>query len=83
MNITLDKCGHTIIKKCHDENPSCTFKCVDRLDCGHACERNCHKNDDADHVEVKNGLFLKCTTYYLKNLVSIIFKRFKLFMIVK
>lgn len=48
----MEECGHMIIAKCHEEKPKCTFKCYDRLDCGHACERNCHKNDDPDHEQV-------------------------------
>lgn len=54
METTLNDCGHKITKKCFEENPLCTYKCFDRLDCGHACERNCHKNDDADHEKVKH-----------------------------
>jgi len=48
----LEICGHTILKKCHDKKPLCSYKCIDRLDCGHACEKNCHKDDDPDHEEV-------------------------------
>ncbi|KAL4098189.1 hypothetical protein QTP88_022837 [Uroleucon formosanum] len=49
----LEKCGHTILKSCHDKKPICSYKCIDRLDCGHVCEKNCHKNDDPDHEEYK------------------------------
>ncbi|XP_026819027.1 NFX1-type zinc finger-containing protein 1-like [Rhopalosiphum maidis] len=49
MESILEECGHKVIKKCHDKNPNCSVKCYIRLDCGHACERNCHKNDDPDH----------------------------------
>ncbi|XP_060843722.1 NFX1-type zinc finger-containing protein 1-like [Rhopalosiphum padi] len=45
----LDECGHKIMKKCFDKSPNCSVKCYNRLDCGHACERNCHKTDDPDH----------------------------------
>ncbi|XP_027846821.2 NFX1-type zinc finger-containing protein 1-like [Aphis gossypii] len=45
----LENCGHTILKKCCDKEPKCTYKCLDRLECGHACEQNCHKNDDPEH----------------------------------
>lgn len=48
----LVECGHTIVKPCHEKKPNCTFKCFDRLDCGHVCERNCHKNDDPNHERV-------------------------------
>lgn len=40
------------MRKCHDKSPNCTVKCIIRLDCGHACQRNCHKNDDPDHENV-------------------------------
>ncbi|KAE9534042.1 hypothetical protein AGLY_008778 [Aphis glycines] len=49
MESVLEECGHKVIKKCHDKNPNCSVKCCIRLDCGHACERNCHKNDDPNH----------------------------------
>ncbi|KAL5237885.1 hypothetical protein ACI65C_005295 [Semiaphis heraclei] len=45
----LKNCGHKVIRKCHDKKPNCSVKCYIRLDCGHACERNCHINDDPDH----------------------------------
>jgi len=48
----LEICGHTILKKCHAKKLICSYKCIDRLDCGHACEKNCHKDDDPDHEEV-------------------------------
>lgn len=41
-----------LTKECHEKNPNCTFKCFDRLDCEHACERHCCKNDDPDHEVV-------------------------------
>lgn len=49
METVLEECGHKIIKICHEKKPNCTFKCYDRLDCGHACQLNCHKNDDPNH----------------------------------
>ncbi|XP_026822366.1 NFX1-type zinc finger-containing protein 1-like [Rhopalosiphum maidis] len=49
VEFVLEKCGHTILKKCSDKEPKCTYKCIDRLECGHACEQNCHKNDDPEH----------------------------------
>ncbi|XP_001949970.2 NFX1-type zinc finger-containing protein 1 [Acyrthosiphon pisum] len=53
VKVFLEICGHTIFKKCHDKKPICSYKCIDRLDCGHACEKNCHKDDDPDHEEYK------------------------------
>lgn len=49
MQVVLKECGHTVIAKCCDKNPKCTFKCFDLLNCGHDCKKNCHKNDDPDH----------------------------------
>jgi len=49
----VENCGHTVIRKCHDKKPNCSAKCYIRLDCGHACERNCHINDDPDHEKVE------------------------------
>jgi hypothetical protein len=61
VEFVLEKCGHTILKKCSDKEPKCTYKCIDRLECGHACEQNCHKNDDPEHEKVvfvfKNVLY--------------------------
>jgi len=61
VEFVLEKCGHTILKKCSDKEPNCTYKCIDRLECGHACEKNCHKNDDPEHEKVvfvfKNVLY--------------------------
>ncbi|CAG0923232.1 unnamed protein product [Notodromas monacha] len=31
----------------------CSTKCFTRLDCGHACERNCHATDDPEHMMYK------------------------------
>ncbi|XP_050539011.1 NFX1-type zinc finger-containing protein 1-like [Daktulosphaira vitifoliae] len=47
--VKLDVCGHEIKKKCFEVDPKCTIKCYDRLDCGHSCILNCHKNDDPNH----------------------------------
>lgn len=48
MQVVLEECGHTIIKQCSDKNPNCTIKCSDRLNCGHYCTLNCHKNKNPD-----------------------------------
>lgn len=60
----MELCGHTIFKKCHEKTPNCTFKCTDRLVCGHACERNCHKNDDPDHEMV---IFMQYKIFFNNN----------------
>jgi len=52
MESILEECGHKVNKKCYDKNPNYSVKCYIRLDCGHACERNCHKNDDPNHEKV-------------------------------
>uniref|UniRef100_A0A2S2NW97 NFX1-type zinc finger-containing protein 1 n=2 Tax=Schizaphis graminum TaxID=13262 RepID=A0A2S2NW97_SCHGA len=49
MEITLKNCGHKTIKNCYEKRPKCTTKCTDRLQCGHACNVNCHKDDDPTH----------------------------------
>ncbi|KAF0765131.1 NFX1-type zinc finger-containing protein 1-like, partial [Aphis craccivora] len=49
VEITLEKCGHKTIKKCYEKKPKCTTKCTDRLQCGHACNIDCHKDDDPTH----------------------------------
>ncbi|XP_060877240.1 NFX1-type zinc finger-containing protein 1-like [Metopolophium dirhodum] len=49
----LEECGHTILKKCNDEQPTCSYKCFYRLICSHVCEKNCHMNDDPEHVVYK------------------------------
>lgn len=67
----MEDCGHKIIKSCFVEQPKCTFKCLDLLDCGHACELNCHKNVDPHHEEVffpsvviaYNSIFLKIISF--------------------
>lgn len=65
----MNDCGHKIIKYCHEENPKCTFKCIDRLKCGHACELNCHKDNDPEHEQVNNSLSTLLT--FLKSLISL------------
>jgi len=55
----IEECGHEVLKKCHDKNPKCQVKCFNRLDCGHACVRYCHKNDDPEHEKVIS-IFGKC-----------------------
>lgn len=59
METVLEECGHTILKKCNDEQPTCSYKCFYRLMCSHVCEKNCHMNDDPEH-EVVDFVFKKC-----------------------
>jgi len=54
VEITLEKCGHKTIKKCYEKKPKCTTKCTDRLQCGHACNIDCHKDDDPTHEKVNH-----------------------------
>lgn len=54
VKTTLKLCEHEVWKPCYiEENKfKCTYKCEDRLPCGHACTRDCHKSWDPDHLEV-------------------------------
>jgi hypothetical protein len=66
VEVILEECGHKIEKKCHEKEPNCTFKCYDRLDCGHACVLNCHKNNDPEHETViflMNNFLFKISKY--------------------
>ncbi|XP_008187018.2 NFX1-type zinc finger-containing protein 1 [Acyrthosiphon pisum] len=49
VEILLETCGHKTIKKCYEKKPKCTTKCTDRLQCGHACVLDCHKDNDPTH----------------------------------
>ncbi|XP_060863746.1 NFX1-type zinc finger-containing protein 1-like [Metopolophium dirhodum] len=49
VEVLLETCGHKTIKKCYEKKPKCTTKCTDRLQCGHACVLNCHKDNDPTH----------------------------------
>lgn len=55
-------CKHNVKRKCHQkvEDVQCPVPCEDRLECGHACTRNCHKNDDPDHIQVSSHHFVIC-----------------------
>ncbi|KAG6452108.1 NFX1-type zinc finger-containing protein 1 [Manduca sexta] len=48
---TLPACQHAGKKMCHEDlaKVRCTERCIYRLDCGHACMRTCHVNNDPDH----------------------------------
>jgi len=54
VEITLEKCEHKTIKKCYEKNPKCTTKCTNRLQCGHACNIDCHMDDDPTHEKVNH-----------------------------
>lgn len=54
MEVFLETCGHKTVKKCYEKKPMCTTKCTDRLQCGHACVLNCHKNNDPTHEKVNH-----------------------------
>jgi len=71
----LEECGHTILKKCYDKNPKCSYKCFDQLDCGHACEQNCHKNNDPKHEKV---FFVIKVLYYNSMYIILILLFYKL-----
>ncbi|GBP30880.1 NFX1-type zinc finger-containing protein 1 [Eumeta japonica] len=55
LTVTLPACGHEAKKLCciKLESVPCPVKCTERLNCGHTCRRNCHKNDDPDHINYK------------------------------
>jgi len=65
VELVLEKCGHKILKKCHDKKTDCSYKCIDRLECGHACGKNCHKNDDPDHEKVILVSKKNCFIFYI------------------
>ncbi|XP_015379679.1 PREDICTED: NFX1-type zinc finger-containing protein 1-like [Diuraphis noxia] len=49
VEFLLETCGHKTIKKCYDKQPKCKDKCIYRLQCGHSCVLNCHKDNDPTH----------------------------------
>ncbi|XP_063384092.1 NFX1-type zinc finger-containing protein 1-like isoform X2 [Cydia fagiglandana] len=51
VTVTLPDCGHKFVGECYMNvsDVRCQEKCTNRLNCGHACLRKCHVNNDPDH----------------------------------
>ncbi|XP_061715975.1 NFX1-type zinc finger-containing protein 1-like [Cydia pomonella] len=51
VTVTLPDCGHKFTGECYMKisDVRCQEKCTNRLNCGHACLRKCHVNNDPDH----------------------------------
>ena len=75
VSVTLEKCSHNVKKKCYEllEKVECTFPCEDRLECGHQCVKNCHKNSDPDHLEVSADFCVKNTVIRMVSNLAIVF----------
>ncbi|XP_077298497.1 NFX1-type zinc finger-containing protein 1-like [Arctopsyche grandis] len=50
---TLPQCSHQVTVFCCVSRTyvECPAQCIDRLPCGHACTRLCHKDNDPEHLE--------------------------------
>lgn len=52
VEVNYTQCKHTVKLPCFQRNTAaCPAPCEFRLNCGHACERLCHVNEDPDHLE--------------------------------
>lgn len=55
LELVIELCGHIAQVACHvaqsGSTITCTKRCEKRLQCGHACTRYCHVDEDPDHLE--------------------------------